>query len=357
MVNTFQGGAESWNNSPLLGIGQGLQLGAANQAQGFYDAAQNYGMPPEALYQSYMDSMGQYAGGFNNLFNAASNNPYALEQMGLGRQLLGSQPQSYDAIRDERLALMREKAAPYEERASNALLGKMYGMGRMGSTGGGRDIQAFGRGLGEADTGRQLDAMSLADSLYGRDLNAAIARQGMGANLFSGGVGNYLQGLGQAGQFGQLGMGAVGGMFDAGIGWNELGYNRANDRLNRTSQMFGFGTGVQNMPLDQQMRYMNSLSGLTAEQQKQVEMSVAMAGGGQAQGGSPLGSAAGAFLGGLGQSMMTNPNGFFGFDRPAATNTYYPPSGWDSPSYNVGPAQTSPFAPGSWDSINAGGGG
>src|SRR5690606_26843836 len=80
----------------------------------------------------------------SGLFSSAGNNPYALEQMQMGRNLMGN---SYQDVANQQLALMRQQAAPHEERATNSLMQRLFNQGRMGSTGGGRDIEAFARGL------------------------------------------------------------------------------------------------------------------------------------------------------------------------------------------------------------------
>lgn len=77
----------------------------------------------------------------------------------------------YDAFGDvynQNLSLLRQQAAPQEDQAYNALQNKLYSQGRLGSTGGGLDITAFAKGLGEADVARQLAAFNTAQGVAGQ---------------------------------------------------------------------------------------------------------------------------------------------------------------------------------------------
>lgn len=322
LATTMQGYAGQAMGSPLFGMGQGLQQLSAGDAAGAYGAVQNYGMMDPSIYAGTMQGLGQYANLFGGLAGGAMQNPYAMEQMQFGRDLMGAQAQDYSGVMQDRLGLLRQQAAPFEERALNSLATSAFGRGRLGSTGGGRDLEAFGRGLSQADTSRQLDAMGFAEQLYGRDQANATALRGMGANMFGGGVGNYLQGLNASGQFGQLGMGALGGMYDLGMNWNQAGYTRANERLARTSDMFGFGSSVAGQPVKDTGTYLNLLSGIAGEQANLAQMGLSAAGPGAPTGGNTTGQAVGGFLQGLGGGMLTgdiDPSSWFKRGGSAAT--------------------------------------
>jgi hypothetical protein len=300
VLDTFGGAFQQRNQGRNL-----AQMGADDYGFG-YGALQSYGMPSEALFSGAMNQMGQYGNLFGNLAQASAQNPYARQQMALGTQFMGAQPQSYDSVAQQRLGLLRDQAAPFEDRAFNSLQNKMFSQGRMGSTGGGRDMEAFARGLGQADTARQLDSMGFAEQLYGRDQQYAQAQQAMGANLFSGGASNWMQGQQMAGQLGQLGLGAAGGQYDLGMNWNQAGYTRAQDRMNRAQQMFGFGNTLQVQPAANVDPWLKLLSGITGEQGNMMNASAALGGGGQSiSPGDTTGQSVGSFLGGLGQGMMT----------------------------------------------------
>jgi hypothetical protein len=304
---------------------------------GAYGALNQFGMPDQIAQQTLAGQQG-LAGGMAGLFGQAMNNPYAMEQMQYGRNLLGSQAQSYDQVAADRLGLLREQAAPFEQRATDSLFGRMFSQGRMGSTGGGRDIESFARGLGQADTSRQLESQTFAEQLYGRDLNAALQRQGMGANMFGAGVGNYLQGLQGAGQLGGMAFDALGSTLGTATGYNQLGYSRAADRMARAEGLFGFGQQLEGAGLTAAQPALNQLGFLTGQQNQMLQQGMdaggrqAAAGAQQAQylnqtGASPFGG----FLQGIGGGMMTgniqNPfAGMFGGAAPSGgggTGSYY----------------------------------
>jgi hypothetical protein len=263
--------------------------------------------------------------------------------MGIGQGLMSN---SYGDVAQQRLGLLRDQAAPFEQRATDSLMQRLFSQGRMGSTGGGRDIEAFARGLGQADTSRQLDAQGFAEQLYGRD-------QSLGANLFSAGVGNFMQGDQFGGQLGlqrniqqmnqnqasagfgldanrlglfgqQLGLTAdttraglsaeaLGNIYNTTMGFNELQMNRADQRLARAQQLFGFGETLGNTGNRQASNAMGLLSGLTAEQQQLLGVGL-NSGGAQAQAALNSGRfiMAGAenpfagFLQGLGGGLLTS---------------------------------------------------
>lgn len=287
-------------------LGQNYQQAAQRDYGSAYSNLNNFGLPPAALYGNTMQQLGQYGNLFGNLAQQAGNNPYALQQMQLGQGFMGATPKNYDAVAAERLGLLREGAAPFEERAFDSLQNRMFSQGRMGSTGGGRDLEAFGRGLAQADNSRQIDAMNFAEQLYGRDQQYAAQQQSLGANLFAGGVDNWMSGLNNAGNLGRLGMETAGTQYDLGLNWNNLGYSRANDRMARAAQMFGFGNTVQVQPTANANEYLKLLSAITGEQGNMMNSSAALGGGGQTTTpGNTTGQSVGSFLGGLGQGMMT----------------------------------------------------
>lgn len=375
------GSAWQAQGDALMGSAAGDLMGAYQQAQGlggldpafansimggFYDLygrsapqVSVQGINPYMLGAVPQVSAQNTAGvDMSGLFSSAGNNPYALEQMQMGRNLMGN---SYQDVADQQLALMRQQAAPHEERATNSLMQRLFNQGRMGSTGGGRDIEAFARGLGEADLSRQLAANQFAEGLYGRD-------QALGANLFSGGAGLFQQGQGLAanigsninaqnlardqynlgaGQFNaQLGLqaalanqgaamqagtanmdaalraamanqsaslqgnqqalAALTGGANFGLTQDQLNYSRANDRIARAEALFGFGNALGQVGMNQTANALSLLSGLAGQQNDLANLGIA-AGGAQATAGANAGrftlSAAGSPLGGFMQGL------------------------------------------------------
>jgi hypothetical protein len=74
--------------------------------------------------------------------------------------------------------MLREQAAPFEERAFSNLQNQLFSTGRLGTSGGALQTEAFARGLGQADLSRQLasseegrrftqDALRRSEGLFG----------------------------------------------------------------------------------------------------------------------------------------------------------------------------------------------
>jgi hypothetical protein len=158
---------------------------------------------------------------------------------------LYNQPSS-DQYRQQTLDLLRQQAAPFEQRAFNANQQNLFGTGRLGTTGGGLQTEAFARGLGQADLARQLQAgqeSRLASSQQDQLLSSAFSRFGdtsrLAADLNQGLFGREQQsalfpGQLQAQQLGLAGT-ALGGqsqLFDQGMAQFQAALNAAIARSN-----------------------------------------------------------------------------------------------------------------------------
>lgn len=242
----------------LGGATQGM-LGGMN-TQPFNQFAMSQGN--EALPGLFGDLQGALGNMPQGAFNQYQN------QMG---QAMGMAGQDVSGIMNNRLDLLRQQAKPGEEQAYNSLENRLFSQGRMGSTGGNSQLQAFAKGLGEADLTRQLAAQDLGLQTQGMNLN-------------------------QAGMFGNL----AGQNFQGALGYNDLGANRAAQRMQNAMQLFGFGNQLQ----QQQMQ--SGLGGLTGMLGMDQSMQNSLALGGNLRapyqqavlaGNSPLGG----LLGGIGE--------------------------------------------------------
>ena len=258
---------------------------------------------------------GAYGAGMNALNQPAVGSSQANTMFGMGQGLMGN---NYDSVFQNRLNLLRTQAQPFEDRAQNSFLNRQYAMGRMGSTGGQRDVQAFSEGLGRADTTRQLDAMNLSEALYGRD-------QAMGANLMGTGMQGLFQGfgaqtgaaqglLGLSGNVQQALMGLYGQGFGAQQGMNELVNARAQQRMANASDLFGFGQNINLSNLqtgaglqgNQANLFQSLLNNANLGHQSGVGTASAQAAAMQGFQPNPLG----AMLQGFGNSVLSNPTGY-----------------------------------------------
>jgi len=324
---TWNKDAKTWNTQ-LSGPQQGLfdQLGGlagrygqsnpyAQQFQqmgagaipGAFAGAQGMGLPTGAL-NDYLRQAGGLAG---QLGGAAG-------QLGqYGQQFLGAEGKSYDDIYSQRLNLLREQAAPFEDRAQNSFLGKLFNMGQLGGhTGGIRQTEGFAEGLSRGDTTRQLDAMNLSEALYGRDQANALQKNQLGMGM-----------LGMQGDLLGQKAGLFGNMFNARTGYNELANNRAQQRLSNASNLFGFGQGIESNQLKNMMAALGGQSGIFGNLMQQMALTDSGSKGvGGGNPGTSSGQIWGGLLQGLGNSVMANPGAFNfggsgGFNAPAMNQT------------------------------------
>jgi hypothetical protein len=316
------------------------QMGAsAGQMGGTAQMMQNLGM---GLFGGVVPGMGM-----------------AMNTYGQGQGMLNERAQSYQSVADQQLAQMRAASAPYEERAGLALQQNLFNTGRMGTRGGGQNIQDFATGLGRADTQRVLDSQGFAEQLYGRDQQAALARNQMGAGLMGQGMQGLFQGYGQQNQNYQLGgqmlsnagslygqqgqlFGQQGNLFNnqftGATQYNDTVNARAQQRLQNATGMFGFGNELAGTDMARAGTAMTGYTGLAGALQGQAEfganMGTAAMGTGQATGGTnPMGG----FLQGLGGAVsgmnlqdMFNP-------KPTFNNSYFNTPGFTPGNYAVTP--------------------
>lgn len=263
-------------------------------------------------YDAQMGGLAQQAGMlpgmFGQLGSAAAMSPQARMMFGMGMDKMGN---DYSSIMNQRLGLLREQAAPFEERAANQFKQNLFNMGQLGTSGGGVLAEGFGRGLNMADMDRQLNAQTFAEQLYGRD-------QQMGAGLMGEGLQGILAGYGTAGNL--WGQGAqttgvlgdlFGKQFGAGTMFNELGNQRALQRLDQAQSMFGFGANLDKADQAHGAQGIAGALGLNNALQDQARLGLQPAairmGAPMAE---PQSSPIGAFLGGAGSALMQNPQLF-----------------------------------------------
>lgn len=227
---------------------------------------------------------------------------------GQAQNLMG-QAGDVQGLINDRYNALSQAAAPGEERAYNSLQQKLFSQGRLGSTGGSRDIEAFARGLGQADLSRQMEAQNLGLATQGQLMNQAAQFGGLGSSLLG-------QGYGAAGQLGSLGQGMFGmgndltnQLLSTQLGQQDYGISRAGQRMASMTDLLGLGQGFQGTNLSNALMGIQGLTGLEGSIQNLLGLSIdasrarATAGGNQAgylaeQKGS--GGILGGLLGGLG---------------------------------------------------------
>jgi hypothetical protein len=226
-----------------------------------------------------------------DLFNQQQN-PF---QEGFQNSLFGQSQDSFNAIpgtqegaRAQQLDLLRQEAAPFEERAFSGLQNNLFSTGRLGTTGGGLQTEAFARGLGQADLSRQITAGNEGRAAQNSQLNLAQGQLGAGSgirelgdqlltgaqNRFAG-TANLSQDLSanrqglQQQQFGNLGS-----LLQNAFAPQRLQQDLQSGFLNNASSSLGINQGVQDSSLSQakfgldaaNVQASNRLGGVTGSQ-------------------------------------------------------------------------------------------
>jgi hypothetical protein len=224
---------------------------------------------------------GQAFGQFQNLLA----NPF---QAGLQQQLFqqaggafGALPGTAEAARAQQLGLLREQAAPFEERAFQNLQQNLFSTGRLGTTGGALQTEAFARGLGQADIQRQLVAGGEGRAAGTFGLQQAQGFLGGGSGL-AGLAESLLSGAGSRFQ----GLAGLTGNLQSQLFQNQLGLGQAQfgQLSNIAQQLQGAQTGFG----QQGLAALGGVGALDAQGLQQLSLALQAA---QAQANTRLGAA------------------------------------------------------------------
>lgn len=240
--------------------GSGLQQSALGRADFARDAANLDRLNAFGM----QDILNLRTGGFGDQGNTG-------RQFGLSNLLASEATQGFDDLRADTLGRLDELARPQEERAFANLQDNLFATGRIGSTGGALQTEAFARGLGDAATARSLQAdqvarqarndaiagsatasnvgqqlLGLEDSLYANALNRFAGTLGLDqdlrANEFDFGSALFNQGL--------TGLGAQSGILDQLIQMGQFGANLGGQEAStRISALGGSAGGLLQQPL------------------------------------------------------------------------------------------------------------
>lgn len=197
----------------------------------------------------------------------------AVNLRGIGNQAFGmvggqlGQLNSFD--QQGVLDLMRQQAAPFEDRAFTGMLDNQFATGRLGSTGGALQTEAFARGLGQADTARQLQSFQESRNFQNQVMGNASnlfglggAQRGLSDSLLNSAFGNFgnLAGLSadiEQSRFGQA-SGAQTNFFNqlgqlaqnqTGLAQSQQGFDQAG--FGNFLRALTAGQGISNIPMDQ----------------------------------------------------------------------------------------------------------
>lgn len=310
----FAGGGYSQNLLPFTQSMAGL-------LPGLFSEAQNASQVDPAMLQNFRNvlnpEIARQQGAAGGLFDVAQNYlggsgpgmDEASQLFGLGMGMFG---RNYQDVASQRTDIMRQLAAPYEERARNDMFSALFKKGQLAGPAGTRALQSFGAGLGEADLQRVLAGQNLAESIYGRDLQA-----GMG--LTSAGMEGMFRGAGMGLDAANLGLGAgvnaanMSNTLYGGEGmFSDLVNARATQRMGNAQGMFGFGLDTQSAELQNAIAALQGYTNLINTGRGSIEMGAnlgqagAAAGANQAQYLSQRQNPLGGILQGVGMGLMGN---------------------------------------------------
>jgi hypothetical protein len=199
-----------------------------------------------ALFGNAAGLGGQLASG-TPLSNGA--NAAALSQ-------LGALGQTYDQAYSNTRNTLREQARPEEARAMAGLTDNLFATGRLGSSGGALQTEAFARGLGQADLSRQLAATTQAQQAQQNALgiaqgSSAIANNNLSTlqNAMTGmfGAGDSLlnSAYSRFGNTAQLAADLNQARFARSMYGNETAYTRAQNMLGTQINLAGLPASLQ----------------------------------------------------------------------------------------------------------------
>jgi hypothetical protein len=188
----------------------GLQGLSPLQLLGLGLAGQSAGGPDMDLgtLDALSGLFGSTTGSTFNQFNQQQQNPFQqqlMEQLfqGAGGQFADAS-RGFEDYRASTLDTLRQQAQPFEERAFSSLQDNLFATGRMGTSGGGLQMESFARGLGQADLSRQLAAGQEARAAQQNALGVGtgLASQGSGiAGLQDSLLNNAFGRFGQSAEF------------------------------------------------------------------------------------------------------------------------------------------------------------
>lgn len=212
--------------------------------------------------------------GFQAPQDLAGMRASALSTLNMSPEQLGSQ----------QLDIMRQLAAPEEQRARVGLRDNLFAQGRLGTTGGGVQQQALAEAQSNADLQRQLASMNFGQQLrqgalgqlglqdqllqgaYGRQLGQAgfnaqrsLDRFNLAGNLFDVARGARIQQAQLPFQMGALGLANLSGI--QGLGMPNFS-NALNAAIAASNSRLGGSTTVANMANNQRSGIMDLATGV-----------------------------------------------------------------------------------------------
>lgn len=273
----------------LTAFGTNSMPTAGNQLpQGVYNAAQSLNSDRNGMIdpgRGQLDAMNNTA---NNQFNQASQ---ALTQQqnqgfqtglqntafaGAGNQL-SSLNQTYDQVYGNTLGNLRTQANEQNTQQFANLNQNLFSTGRMGTSGGALQTQAFAKGLASADAGYQLQAQQQAQMAQQNQLGLAQGMTGIGSGLRSQQEELLNNAFGRFGQSMQMNSDLNNQRFQRSMYDNETRYARGQENLGTQMQLAGLPAQLQGQQLNNSLAALGGQNALNQQGLSNYNASLATA--------------------------------------------------------------------------------
>jgi hypothetical protein len=240
------------------------QLGQAGMPAGVTNAANQLNAARSPFIDTNLGQLDAMGGSVNNQFNAASQALTQQSQQGFQQGLqntafagagnqLASLNQTYGQAYDNTLGNLRQQAGVQNERNFANLNQNLFATGRMGTSGGGLQTEAFARGLAQADAGYQLQAQQQAQMAQQNQLGLAQGMTGIGSGLASQQNDLLNSAFNRFTQTAGLNADINNQRFQRSMYGNEMAYARAQENLGTQMQLAGFPAQLQGQQLNNAM--------------------------------------------------------------------------------------------------------
>lgn len=264
-------------------LGNARMFGPGGMAVDIYDQGQTNSITLGQQQQGQYDSLGRLAStaAFNSNYHGLPSNVADALRMAMGGPLpsgsdnaavMGNvsdmlrstfanvgQQGNYDAVRDDTLAALRTQAEPFERRAFNSLQNNQFATGRLGTSGGALQTEAFARGLAQADTERQLIARQEARNVQNNE-----------DSLLQSAFGRFVQTAGMANDLAQQ-------RFGNSMLLNDTAFNRGQQNLQNQIMAAQLPTQLQGQQLQLALQAMQGQGFLTDQGMQQFQAALAAA--------------------------------------------------------------------------------
>lgn len=285
------------------GVNQGdLGLGSLDSLTGA--AKQTFGNAQQSLQQAYQPFQ---QGLQNTAFAGAGQN-------------LNSLNQTYGQVYDNTLGNLRTQAADVNNKAFAGLQNNQFATGRLGSTGGALQTEAFAKGIASADAGYQLQAQQQAQSAQQNQLQLAQGQAGIGSGLASQGDDLLNSAFNRFSSNSNLLSSLNAQRFQQSMYGNQTQYDRAQTNLGNQTNLAALPSQLQGAQLQNVLQALQGTGGIQQQGINDAQLGLNAAGtaanarigagsNAAAIAGSPSygmnGAASGAALGQIGGSLIS----------------------------------------------------